>query len=189
MWFYLFSKNGKYPDPSLEIKALAELSNSGKDVYLKLSARNDAPLKNAQEGETLYLCTRVRGRWFVHGETVVTGPPLRGGVPESISCLYGSTERRHWWRRLGEVHILQSPKGEVDLGLPEGTLPSAGRSHVIRVETHGKMTDPRPASQPTTSALGRLTEVMDQAWDAGQLTPDAIEKAIMGFRKAHPYGR
>jgi hypothetical protein len=51
------------------------------------------------------------------------------------------------------------------------------------------MTVPRLESQPTTSALGRLTEVMDQAWDAGQLTPDAIEKAIMGFRKAHPYGR
>jgi hypothetical protein len=68
-------------------------------------------------------------------------------------------------------------------------LPTAGRSHVIRVETTGKMTVPRLESQPTTSALGRLTEVMDQAWEAGQLTPDAIEKAIMGFRKAHPYGR
>jgi hypothetical protein len=87
------------------------------------------------------------------------------------------------------VHILQTPKGEVDLGLPEGTLPTAGRSYVVRVEANGNMTDPRLESQPTTSALGRLTEVMDQAWDAGQLTPDAIEKAIMGFRKAHPYGR
>jgi hypothetical protein len=189
MWFYLFGRNGKYPDPSMEITALADLSITGKDVYLKLSARNDAPLKNAEEGETLYLCTRVGGRWFVHGETVLTGPPVRGGVPESMSCVYGSTEGRHWWRRLGAVRIHTIPKGERDLGLPNGTLPAKGQAHVIRVQAPATTTDLRRESQPMTGPLERLTEVMDQAWEAGQLTPEAIKNAIEGFRKAHPYGR
>ncbi len=189
MWFYLFGSNGKYPDPSLEIKALAELSISGKDVYLKLSARNDAPLKNAEEGDTLYLCTRVEGRWLVHGETVLTGPPVRGGVPESMSCLYGSIDNRHWWRRLGAVRIHPTPKGEADLGLPEGTLPATGQAHVIRVHNPPDAMEPRLESKATSGPLGRLTEVMDQAWEAGHLTPEAIKKAIKGFRKAHPYGR
>jgi hypothetical protein len=189
MWFYLFARNGKYPDPLLEIRALAELSNSGKDVYLKLSARNDAPLKNAKEGETVYLCTRVGGRWFVYGESVVAGLPQRGRVPESMRCLYASTDRQHWWRRLGPIHVHPNPKSEVDLGLVEGTLPAAGQAHVIRVQFPGTATEPSNGSQPTATPLARLTEVVDQAWDAGHLTPDAIKKAIKGFRKAHPYGR
>jgi hypothetical protein len=83
MWFYLFGKNGKYPDPLFEIKALAELSNSGMEVYLK---------------------------------------PEPGLVP-----------------------------------------------------------------QPARSQLARLTEVMDEAWEAGRLTPETIKTAIERFRKAHPY--
>jgi hypothetical protein len=80
MWFYLFGKNGAFRNPLSEISALAELANSGKAVYLKLSARDDAPLKTACEGETVYLCTRIGGRWLVHGEAVLTGSPVRGGV-------------------------------------------------------------------------------------------------------------
>ena len=63
MWFYLFASNEKYPDPESEIKSLAELDEGGERVYLKLSSRDDAPMKNAQEGETVYLCTRQDGRW------------------------------------------------------------------------------------------------------------------------------
>ena len=168
---------------------MAELSISGKDVYLKLSTRNDARLKKAKVGEILYLCTRVRGQWLVHGETVLTDLSLRGGIPESMSDLHRSTDSKHWWRRLGAVRIHARPKCEVDLGLPKGTLPAAGQTHVIHVKTPAEMVRPKPAPQPTTSRLDRLTEVMDQAWDSGRLTPEAIEKAIKGFRKAHPYGR
>ena len=189
MWFYLFRQNGNNPDPSLEIKALGELSIAGKDVYLKLSASSDAPLKNAEAGEILYLCTRVRGQWLVHAETVLTGLCVRGGVPESMSGLYRSTDSKHSWRRLGVVRIHAEPKSEVDLGLPEGTLPATGQAHVIHVKSSGGITEPQSAPQAIASPLDRLTEVMDQAWDAGQLTPEAIENAITGFRKAHPYGR
>ena len=31
LWFYLFGRNGKYPDALSEIKALAELDKLGKD--------------------------------------------------------------------------------------------------------------------------------------------------------------
>jgi len=55
MWFYLFASNEKYPDPESEIKSLAGLDQGGERVYLKLSSRDDAPMKNAQEGETVYL--------------------------------------------------------------------------------------------------------------------------------------
>jgi hypothetical protein len=189
MWFYLFGKNGKYPDPLSEIKALAELDKLGKDVYLKLSTRNDAPLKNAEEGESVYLCTRVQGQWLVHGEAVVTGLPFRGGVPGSMSSLYDSTDEHHWWRRLGQVRLHPTPKGEVDLGLTRGTLPVAGQAYVIRVQTPGRGTELGPGPQPTSSPLARLTEVMDEAWEAGRLTPEAIQEAIERFRKAHPYGR
>jgi hypothetical protein len=189
MWFYLFGKNGRYPEPSLEIKALAELSNSGKDVYLNLSARNDAPLKNAEVGEALYLCTRVRGQWLVHGETVLTGVSVRGEVPASMSGLYSSSGSEHWWRRLGAVRIHAIPKSEFDLGLPEGTLPAAGQAHVVHVQSPPDVPEREQEPQPATSPLDRLTDVMDEAWDAGRLTPDSIEKAITGFRKAHPYGR
>jgi hypothetical protein len=188
MWFYLFGQNGRYPDPSFEIKALAELSISGKDVYLNLSSRNDAPLKNAEVGETLYLCTRVRGQWLVHGETILTGVSVRGEVPESMSGLYSSSDSKHSWRPLGAVRIHASPKSEVDLGLPEGTLPATGQAHVVHVQSP-QMPEHEREPQSATSALDRLTEVMDEAWDAGRLTPEAIEKAITGFRKAHPYGR
>jgi hypothetical protein len=189
MWFYLFGQNGSYPEPLSEIRALAKLDESGRGAYLKLSARDDAPLKNAREGDRVYLCTRDRGQWLVHGEAVVAGSPLRGGIPESMSSLYGAADEHRWWRRLADVRLHPTPKREADLGLPSGTLPAAGRAYVIRVRGPKDAAPPGAGAQPTSSPLARLTEVMDDAWEAGRLTPEAIQEAIEHFRKAHPYGR
>jgi len=189
MWFYLFASNEKYPDPESEIKSLAELDEGGEQVYLKLSSRDDAPMKNTQEGEIVYLCTRRDGRWMVHGDAVLVGDPERGGTPESISSIYGSTDQPTWWRRLQGVNLYQEPKCETDLGLDEGTLPTTGQAHVIHVGVAGNGKPPEPVSSPSLSPLARLTQVMDEAWEAGRLTPEQIEQAIWQFRKDHPYGR
>lgn len=188
MWFYLFANNEKYPDPRSEIKSLAELDED-EQVFLKLSPRDDAPLKNAQAGETVYLCTREDGRWLVHGDAVLVGDPERGGTPESMSSIYGTTDRPNWWRRLNRVSLYQKPKGETDLGLDEGTLPVTGQAHVIQVEVAGNGKPPGPVSDPSQSPLARLSQLMDQAWEAGRLTPEQIEQAIRQSRKVHPYGR
>ena len=74
MWFYLFGRNDRYPDPTGEIDLLAKLDERGEEVFLKLSARDDAPLKNAVEGERVYLCTREEGRWSIRGEAEVSRP-------------------------------------------------------------------------------------------------------------------
>ncbi len=189
MWFYLFASNQKYPDPEFEIKSLAELDEGGELVYLKLSSRDDAPMKNAEEGETVFLCTRRDGRWLVHGNAVLVGDPERGGTPESISCIYGPTDQPTWWRRLEGVTVYQEPKGEVDLGLDEGTLPATGQAHVIHVKVAGNGKPPGPESDPSESALARLTQIMDEAWEDGRLTPEEIERAVRQSREVHPYGR
>jgi hypothetical protein len=189
MWFYLFASHEKYPEPESEIKSLAELDEGGERVYLKLSSRDDAPMKNAQEGETVYLCTRQDGRWRVHGDAVLVGDPERGGTPESMSSIYGTTDQPNWWKRLQRVTLYQEPKGETDLGLDEGTLPATGQAHVIHVELVGNGKPPEPVSSPSLSPLASLTQVMDEAWEAGRLTPEQIEQAIRQFRKDHPYGR
>jgi len=189
MWFYLFASHEKYPEPESEIKSLAELDEGGERVYLKLSSRDDAPMKNAQEGEIVYLCTRRDGRWRVHGDAVLVGDPERGGTPESMSSIYGTTDQPNWWKRLQRVTLYQEPKGETDLGLDEGTLPATGQAHVIHVELVGNGKPPEPVSSPSLSPLASLTQVMDEAWEAGRLTPEQIEQAIWQFRKDHPYGR
>jgi len=189
MWFYLFASNKKYPDPEFEIKSLAQLDEGGKPVYLKLSSRDDAPMKNAREGEIVYLCTRRDGRWLVHGDAVLVGDPERGGTPESLSSIYGSTDQPTWWRRLQSVTVYQEPKRETDLGLDEGTLPATGQAHVIHVEVAGNGKPPGPVSTPSLSPLARLTQIMDEAWEDGRLTPEQIEQAIWQFRRDHPYGR
>jgi hypothetical protein len=189
MWFYLFASNKKYPEPESEIKRLAELAEAGELVYLKLSSRDDAPMKNAQEGEIVYLSTRRDGRWLVHGDAVLVGAPERGGTPESMSSIYGTTDQPNWWRRLEGVSLYQEPKGETDLGLDEGTLPATGQAHVIHVEVAGNGKPPGSVPNPSQSPLARLTQVMDEAWEAGRLTPEQIEQAIRQSRKVHPYGR
>src|SRR5262245_17780361 len=103
MWFYLFGRNERYPYPAGEIHTIAKLDQTGEDVFLKLSARDDAPLKDAAEGESVYLCTREEGRWAIRGEAEVTGPPMRGATPPSMVPLYGAAGDRHWWRRLGRI--------------------------------------------------------------------------------------
>ena len=189
MWFYLFASNKKYPDPEFEIKSLAQLDEGGKPVYLKLSSRDDAPMKNAREGEIVYLCTRRDGRWLVHGAAVLVGDPERGGTPESLSSIYGSTDQPTWWRRLQSVTVYQEPKRETDLGLDEGTLPATGQAHVIHVELAGNGKPPGSVPNPSQSPLARLTQIMDEAWEDGRLTPEQIEEAIRQSRRVHPYGR
>jgi hypothetical protein len=189
MWFYLFGRNEKYPDPLAEIKSLADLSLAGDEVYLKLSSRDDASLKNAKEGEIVYLCTRDHGQWLVHGDAVLIGDPIRGETPESMSSVYGATHGASWWRRLHQVCLYPKPKGEVDLGLTEGTLPTASQAHVIHLPTSRDGIQPRSTPNSTSNALARLTDVMDEAWDAGRLAPEQIDEAIRRFREVHPYGR
>src|SRR5208283_4169602 len=119
MWFYLFGRNEKYPDPWAEIKSLADLNQVGDEVYLKLSSRDDAPLINAREGEFVYLCTRDHGQWLVHGDALLSGDAKRGETPESMASVYGASNSTYWWRRLHQVRLYPKPKGEVDLGLTE----------------------------------------------------------------------
>jgi len=189
MWFYLFASNKKYPDPEFEIKSLAQRDKGGELVYLKLSSRDDAPMKNAHEGEIVYLCTRRDGRWLVHGDAVLVGDPERGGTPGSISSIYGSIEQPTWWRRLQSVTVYQEPKGETDLGLDEGTLPSTGQAHVIHVEAAGNGKPSGPVSNPSESALAKLTQIMDEAWEDGRLTPEKIEEAICQFSRASSWSQ
>ena len=189
MWFYLFGRNDRYPDPAGEIDTLAKLDETGKDVFLKLSARDDAPLKNAAEGECVYLCTREGGRWTIRGEADVAGPPVRGATPPSMVPLYGAEGDRHWWRRLERIRKYESPKSAADLGLEEDVLPPVGQAHVIRIagRLNGTGADRLPQESP--SPLERLTAAMDAAWDEGRVTAEAVEAAVRKFRAGHTNGR
>lgn len=189
MWFYLFGKNENYPEPVSEIKKLAALDQAGELVYLKLSSRDDAPMKNAQEGETVYLSTRQHGLWRVHGAAILAGASERGETPDSMLSLYGASDRPHWWRRLEAVRLYEEPKFETELGLEEGTLPAEGQAHVVHVDKVPNGKAFKPTSDSSENRLARLTEVMDETWEAGNLTPEQIEQSIRRFRKAHPYGR
>jgi hypothetical protein len=189
MWFYLFGRNDRYPDPTGVIDLLAKLDERGEEVFLKLSARDDAPLKNAVEGERVYLCTREEGRWSIRGEAEVSGPPIRGATPPSMVPLYGPIDSHHWWRRLERVRLYEEPRSAADLGLEEDTLPTVGQAHVIRVagRRNGTAVD-RLEAEPS-SPLDRLTAVMDAAWDEGRVTDEAIDAAVRKFRAERPYGR
>jgi hypothetical protein len=189
MWFYLFGRNDRYPEPTCEIDLLAKLDERGEEVFLKLSARDDAPLKNAVEGDRVYLCTREEGRWSIRGEAEVSGPPIRGATPPSMVPLYGPINRHHWWRRLERVRLYEEPRSAADLGLEEDTLPPAGQAHVIRVaERQNGAAVGRLETEPP-SPLDRLTAVMDAAWDEGRVTDEAVDAAIRKFRAERPYGR
>jgi hypothetical protein len=189
MWFYLFGRNDQYPDPTGEIDLLAKLDERGEEVFLKLSARDDAPLKNAVEGERVYLCTREVGRWSIHGEAEVSGPPVRGATPPSMVPLYGAIDNHHWWRRLGHVRLYDEPRSAADFGLEEDALPAVGQAHVIRVagRRNGAAVGRLEGKPP--SPLDRLTAAMDAAWDEGRVTDEAIDAAVRKFRAERPYGR
>jgi len=189
VWFYLFGRNDRYPDPLAEIDQLAILGERGEDAFLKLSARDDAPLKNAAEGEVIYLCTRDEGRWSILGEAGVIGPPIRGATPPSMVQLYGPVEGRHWWRRLERIRVYESPKTGADLGLEEGDLPSRGQAHVIRVTGRRNGTAAGRPMGEVSSPLDRLTATMDVAWAEGRLTTEAIDAAVSKHRAERPYDR
>jgi hypothetical protein len=188
VWFYLFGRNERYPDPAVEIDTLAKLDERGEDAFLKLSARDDAPGKNAAEGECVYLCTRQEGRWSIHGEAEVIGPPIRGATPPSMVPLYGQVGDHHWWRRLGSIRLYEAPRSAADLGLDGDVLPPVGEAHVIRVAGSRNGAEiGRREEEP--SPLDRLTAAMDAAWDQGRVTCEAIDAAVRKFRAEHPYGR
>ncbi len=188
MWFYLFTSNASYPDPLDEIGALAGLDREGVATFLKLSSRDDAPLKGAEEGEPVCLCTREDGRWLIHGRAEVVERPFRGATPPAMVPIYGATKGR-WWRQLARVQLFDEPKSETDLGLAEGTLPTKGRAHVKHVtgEANGEISVDGPLGE--SSPLDRLTEIMDSAWERGELTPESIEATLREFRARRPYGR
>ena len=188
MWFYLFGRNDRYPDPTGEIHLLAKLDERGEEVFLKLSARDDDPLKNAAEGERVYLCTREEGRWSIRGEAEVRGRPIRGATPPSMVPLYGPIDDRHWWRRLERVRLYEEPRSAADLGLEEGALPTVGQAHVIRVAGRRNGTPVGRLGGAPPSPLDRLTAAMDAAWDGGRVTDEALDAAIRNFRAGRPYG-
>jgi hypothetical protein len=189
MWFYLFGGNDRYPDSTGEIHLLAKLDERGEEVFLKLSARDDAPLKDAAEGELVCLCTRAEGRWSIRGEAEVSGPPIRGAAPHSMIALHGPGDDRHWWRRLERIRLYAEPRSAADLGVEEGTLPPVGHAHVIRLAEEWNGTADGRLEGDTHSPLDRLTAAMDAAWDDGRVTDEAIDAAIRNFRAARPYGR
>jgi hypothetical protein len=189
VWFYLFGRNDRYPDPAAEIDTLARLDERGEDVFLKLSAREDAPLKNAVGGERLFLCTREEGQWLIRGEADVIGPAIQGATPPSMISLYGPVDERHWWRRLGRIRLYESPKTGADLGLDEGALPHVGQAHVIRAGGSQNGATAGEHQEETPSPLNQLTAAMDDAWDEGRVTVEAIDAAVRKFRAEHPYGR
>ncbi len=189
MWFYLFGRNDRHPDPTSEIHLLAKLDERGEEVFLRFQARDDAPLKNAVEGERVYLCTREEGRWSIRGEAEVGGRPIRGATPPSMVTLYGSIGDRHWWRRLQRVRLYEEPRSAADLGFEEDILPPVGPAHVIRVAGRRNGTADGWLEGDTRSPLDRLTAAMDAAWDEGRVTEQAVDKAIRNFRAGRPYGR
>lgn len=189
MWFYLFARNDRYPDPAGEIDTLAKLDERGEDVFLKLSGREDAPLRNAAEGECVYLCTREGGRWSICGEAEVIGPPIRGAPPPSMVPLYGPVGDQHWWRRLERIQLYESPKSAVALGLEEDVLPPAGQAQVIRVAERRNGAEMGRPEEETPGPLDQLTAAMDAAWDEGRVTAEALDAAVREFRAGHPYGR
>lgn len=189
MWFYLFGRNDRYPDPAGEIETLAKLDETGKNAYLKLSARDDAPLKDAAEGESVYLCTREGGRWTIRGEAGVVGPPVHGETPPSMVPLQGADGGSNWWRRLERIRVYESPRFAADLGLEESVLPAVGQAHEFRVAGNPNGTGTDRLLQAEPSPLERLTAAMDAAWDEGRVTAEAIEAAVRKFRAEHPHGR
>ena len=54
----------------------------------------------------------------------------------------------------------------------------AGQAHVRRMQAPGKRKELGRVLQAASSPLARLTDVMDEAWEAGRLTPEAIHEAI-----------
>jgi predicted HTH domain antitoxin len=69
------------------------------------------------------------------------------------------------------------------LGLGLHAMEQLLKKHGIEDDLSG------PGPPPKSGPLASLTEAMDEAWDAGRLTPEAIQEAIGRFRRAHPYGR
>jgi hypothetical protein len=189
VWFYLFGSNDRYPDPADEIDTLAKLDERGEEVFLKLSARDDAPLKGAVEGEFVYLCTREGGRWSILGESEVIGPPIRGATPDSVVPLYGPGGEPHWWRRLEHIRLYETPRSVADLGVEEDVLPPAGQAHVIHVGEGQNGTAVDQNEEETPGPLNQLTAAMDAAWDEGRVTAEAIDAAVRKFRAENPYGR
>lgn len=133
MWLYLFTSNEIYPDSAEEIRSLAELAAGGREAFLKLSDRDDAPLKRAKAGERVLLCFRSEGIWKVQAEAQMAGPAIRGLTPASVFSIYGQTGDRHWWRALSEVRVFKAPIAPSNFGVEERFLPSSGRAYVIRV--------------------------------------------------------
>ncbi len=170
MWFYLFGRNNRYPDPTGEIHLLAELDQRGEEVFLKLSAGDDAPLKDAAVGERLYICTCEHGQWAIRGEAEVSGRPIRGATPPSMVPLYGAIDDRHWWRRLERLRLYEEPRSASDLGFEEGLLPPVGQARVIRVAGRRNGAAEGRLEGDTRSPLDRLTTAMDAAWDEGRVT-------------------
>jgi hypothetical protein len=189
VWFYLFARNDRYADPAGEIDTLAKLDEGGEDVFLKLSDRDDAPLRDAAEGECVYLCTREGGRWSIRGEAEVIGPPIRGAPPPSMVPLHGPVGDQHWWRRLERIQLYEAPKSAVALGLEEDVLPPAGQAQVIRVAGRRNGAEMGRPEEETPGPLDRLTAAMDAAWDEGRVTAEVIDAAVREFRAGHPYGR
>jgi hypothetical protein len=188
MWFYLLLVKKTCPDPVDEIRALAELEQRGSTPYLKLSPRDDAPLKGAGEGEIVYFCTRKGGGWLIHGEATIEGPAFRGPVPEDMDSIYGRGPDRRWWRRLRHVRLYDPARTEADLGLRHGTLPKRGRAFAIHVDQPGPNHQVvSPTLSESKPALQSLTDLLDDAWDRGRLTPEAIDAVIKEFRARHPY--
>lgn len=133
MWIYLFSTSKNYPDPAAEIQLLAEVSAAGHEAFLKLSAKDDAPLKRGRPGESVLLCTREEGIWAVHADARLTGPAIRGQTPDSVLSLYGDTGDLHWWRALTDVRVFDGPISPAELGAEEKSLPRSGQAYIVRV--------------------------------------------------------
>jgi hypothetical protein len=188
LWFYLFSRSPRHPDPQREIVALAALGCGGEAVYLKLVDRPDPPLEKAAPGDRVYLCTREGGHWLVHGQADVAEEPFRGAAPSSMRTLYGASGEGHWWCRLSHLDRYEAPRPAGELGLREDALPAGGQAFVVRVEEPARSGSPPVVAEPD-NPLARLTAIMDEAWDAGRVTPEAIEAAIRDHRARHPYVR
>ena len=74
------------------------------------------------------------------------------------------------------------------MDLDEGALPTTGRAHVIHLPSALRNgTDLECETPPKANPFDELVEVMDQAWEEGRMTPEAVEEAIRDFRKGHPY--
>jgi predicted nuclease with RNAse H fold len=149
-WLYLFTANKEYPDPLAEIAVLGALHEERPDepVFLLLAQKDAPPMKNAQPGEEILLCTRPRS-WELrrHGTAVVAGEPQQWEEPPPrVRDLYGDRQGR-FFVPLSPIRLEQERSVE-ELTEEEQRSFARGEAYVRRLKPRGRASRLRPLGIP-----------------------------------------